>query len=410
MMLALAVAALAAANPQAVPTPVPPPAAVVVTLAEALSRARARSPFVAAARERERAADRSSTLVPRAPNPLVELRGENFGPVSTARLPRDMFATVSQAIELGGKRSARTAAAEALGSVAQSDVSAAEWTLASEVADVYVAALRARGVRATLVEQQGGVAEIVDFLARRVREGVTAESDLRKFEAEHTRLGSQIARASIALQSALVRLSAAVGEDLRAEHLAAPPAAALAGAFPEEADIARRADVRVASARVQHAEALLSVERARGVPDVTITVGYKRTSGFDTGVAGITVPIGLFDRNRLATALAGGEAAAARLDLQLVRERALAEVRARWTAVRQLADQAARIDQALVAPAGVVRTAARAAFVEGRGDVLQLVDAERVFGDAAREALELRLDAALAAVHYGLALGEDPRP
>ena len=61
-------------------------------------------------------------------------------------------------------------------------------------------------------------------------------------------------------------------------------------------------------------------------------------------------------------------------------------------------------------PASIVRTAARAAFVEGRGDVLQLVDAERVFGEAAREALEIRLDALHAAIQARIALGETPLP
>src|SRR5690606_22896665 len=98
-----------------------------------------------------------------------------------------------------------------------------EWTAAFEAAELYIDALRAREVMATLVEQRDSVAEIVAFLAERVREGVAAEADLRKFDTEHTRLISQIARASIAMQSALFRLSTILGEQIGANALRMPP-------------------------------------------------------------------------------------------------------------------------------------------------------------------------------------------
>jgi hypothetical protein len=101
---------------------------------------------------------------------------------------------------------------------------------------------------------------------------------------------------------------------------------------------------------------------------------------------------------------------AARLELALMRQRALADAQARRTAAQELVAHALRSDADLVAPAAVVRTAARASYVEGRGDVLQLVDAERVYGEATREALELRLDATLALIHATLALGETSWP
>jgi len=388
------------------------PAPSVVTLQDAIGRARMRSPLVEGARERERAASLARAVVPRTPNPLFELRGENFGPVSTTRLPRDVFATVSQPIELGGKRGARLADAAAAGSLASVDVATAEWAVTADVVETYIDALRARDVMATLLEQRQGVGELVDILAQRVREGLSAEADLRKFETEHTRLASQATRASIALQSALVLLSATVGDELRSEQLVAPrvPESALTRVALVEADILNRADVRTAVARLERAETLAALERARGVPDVTVTAGYKRTSGFDTAVAAVTVPIAFFDRNRVAIAHAAGDVSAARLDLQRVRQRALADAQVRWAAARDLSAQAARIEGDLVAPAAVVRTAARSAFIEGRGDVLQLVDAERVYGEASREALELRLDATLATIHARLALGETTVP
>lgn len=421
MFLVIAIAAAAIATPSP----------GVVTLADALARARERSPLVDAARARERASTLAADAVPRAPNPFVELRGENMGPVSRDRLNRDVFATVSQPIELGGKRGARVADATAATHQAEADVSSAQWRLDFEITGLYVDAVRARDVLAALVEQRQSVEELAGMLDRRVQEGVGVEADLRRFHTERTRLTSQIARTTITLESSLVRLSAAIGVTVRPDQLVAPlspsdepassPTSSSASAGPPIASdaalapmppeaVEKRADVRAAVARVERAEAQARIERARGIADVTVVGGYKRTSGFDTAVAGIIVPLGLFDRNRHGVARAAGEVSAARLELQFTRQQALADAEARWSAARRLGDQASRGARELLDSASVVRTAARAAFIEGRGDLLQLVDAERVFGEAAREAAELRLDAALALIHARLAIGETPLP
>ncbi len=383
----------------------------VVTLQDAMAKARGRSPLVEAAGARVRASAVARTVVSPTLTPVVELRAENLGPSAT-QVPRDIFATISQPIELGGKRRARQNTANATHDLADAEVSGAEWALAYDVSELYIDALRAREVMATLTEQHRSVGDIVHLLTQRVHEGVSAEADLRKFETEHTRLASQIARASVALQSTLFRLSAMIGEELRPEHLAVPMVRqTLPGPIElTEAHISNRADVRTAAHRLKQAETVAALERARGIPEVLVTGGYKRTSGVDTGVAAVTVPIGIFDRNRVAAAEAAGEVGAARLELTSARQRALADAQARWTAAQELAAQALRSDADLVAPAAIVRTAARSAFVEGRGDVLQLVDAERVYGEASREALELRLDATLALIHARLALGVTPLP
>lgn len=390
------------------PAPAKTPVADVITLEAALSRARARSPLVDAARERQRGAEIAQSMVTRAPNPFVELRGENFGP-SAERLPRDVFATVSQPIELGGKRAARHSIATSSSALATAEVSAAEWLLTLDVVDAYLAAVQARDVRAILVEQQQSVAEIVLLLQQRVREGLSAEADQRKFETEHTRLASSIARTAVGLESALIRLGTMVGEPLTPGQVSAPVVPPPAHAeVVTDPDVQGRADVLAARRRLERAESLLALERARGVPDVTVTAGYKRTGGSDTGVAAVTFPIAFFDRNRPAVAQATGEVAAARADLRAVTQWAVTDARSRLMAARRLAEQAARSDADLVRPASIVRNAARAAFAEGRGDVLQLVDAERVYGEAMREALELRLDALHATIQARIAFGETP--
>jgi outer membrane protein TolC len=75
-----------------------------------------------------------------------------------------------------------------------------------------------------------------------------------------------------------------------------------------------------------------------------------------------------------------------------------------------LSTQAGRVAIDLVEPAVIAQRAARAAFREGTGDALALVDADRVYLDTQREALAVQLDAAAASIRARVALGEDPLP
>jgi outer membrane protein TolC len=89
---------------------------------------------------------------------------------------------------------------------------------------------------------------------------------------------------------------------------------------------------------------------------------------------------------------------------------ARAEIEQALLAARMLSEHAARVARDLVHPAIVAQRAARAAFREGTGDALALVDADRVYLDTQREALAVQLDAAAASILARLALGEDPLP
>jgi outer membrane protein, heavy metal efflux system len=152
---------------------------------------------------------------------------------------------------------------------------------------------------------------------------------------------------------------------------------------------------------------VLALERARRVPDLNVAGGYKRTAGADTAVAGIMIAIPLFDTNRRAVALAAGDKAATSFDQAGAEARALADARVVFEAAAALGERAANVDEELLKPAELVRTAARSAFREGATDILALVDAERVYVDARREAVQLKLDAIAAALEARLLLGEE---
>jgi len=386
-------------------------AAEPLTLGRAIAIARERSPRLAAAAALVHGAEGAARAAGRLPNPAVELRTENWQPHGGGPLP-DHFALLSIPLPVGGRLGAERALADAELGVAGEDRRETSRRMLLDVAARFVGTVGARGLVATLREQRDGLDEAVRILGRRVDEGVAPGSDLAKIEAELGRLDLAAARAALAMQQAADELAVALGAASPVEPatLVEPAPLPLPAGDPAtlvaEA-LERRPDIAAARARLARARRALALERSRAVPDISVEGGWKRTDGENTGVFALAVPLPLSDRNQGAIARAAGEAEAAARELAAVEAEGRAEARSALAAAVALAARAAGAEHALVAPADVVRRAARSALREGGGDVLRLVDAERVATDARREALELRLEAVLAAIRARVALGEE---
>jgi cobalt-zinc-cadmium efflux system outer membrane protein len=161
---------------------------------------------------------------------------------------------------------------------------------------------------------------------------------------------------------------------------------------------------------VERARSVTALERARRTPDPAVTAGYKRTAGQNTTVFGVGIAVPLFERNGQAVARATAEERAAARELEALTLRATADAASLLDAAAALAARAARAEEDLLVPADGVRSAARATFREGAADMLRLIDAERVYADVRRAALDLELDAYLAAIEARFALGQEDIP
>ena len=391
----------------------PPP----LSLTSAVERA-VQSASYQAALARTEAAVGALDQARRLPNPSLEVREENWqlnDHSGDDHLDLDVFATLTQPIELPGKRAARSAAAAASLDAAQAERSLTARDLVMETTRVYLSALGARELRHSLGEQREAMQTLVTAMQRRVQEGHTAEADLMKLRSESARLDLQLAEASRELRRQTAALAVLMQDpgpvDAARLHeplpLEPPPAEAAAG---DALDVGRLAEIRAARARREQAQQELQLERARRFPDPNVTAGYKRTAGLDTVVAGVSVPIPVFDRNSGNVTRAAAEERAAALDLDVLSRRAAANTAAQLAAARDLAARARTADVDLLEPARVVRDAARSAFREGAADVLRLVDAERVYAEAQRETLDLKHEAYAQALAAHLLLNEEFRP
>jgi cobalt-zinc-cadmium efflux system outer membrane protein len=406
-MLALALAASLAASAAA---QAPPP----LTLAQAVAQARASSPLRGSAERLAEGTATAARLAGRLLNPVVDVRGENWTPGSAAQLPLDVFAVVSQQVELGGKRPARMGLAAADRDVAGRSLSSVDRMVALRTIQLYVQALRARGLLDTLTANHEGLTTLTTTMRRRVEEGRSSESDLLRFATESARMDIDMARARLELGRSLNALTFVIGATgpITADRLIEPAPVAPPRPAPDTLaqQAAKHPDAQLAKAHWERARQSAALERARGVPDAIVSAGYKRTGGFNSLVAGVALAVPIFDRNRSAAARASGEEHAAAAEHDAVVRRLTADTAALLETAQALADRSTRAVSDLLEPAAVVRSAALAAFREGATDVLRLIDAERVYGDVRRTALELRLEALVAALEARFAIGEETIP
>ena len=410
-------AAPAPASPQAVAAGSP----ATITVEQAVSTVLARSPSRQSAQAKRDAAQEAAESAGAWPNPSIEIRSENWTFGSWAWTPPpepgsppglDFFTVLTQPVELGGQRGKRIGIAQAEHAAAEAAMAQVDRALVMETVRYFMDAVRSREWLQALDSNREGLDTLLRAMTSRVREGYAAEADLAKFQAESARVQTQLLRARLELARSLAQLGSLMQEPvpLRAEQLAEPVLRPIPAG--NAAELAARAaaaspDVLAAKARSARAAQALSLERARRVPDLNVAGGYKRTAGFDTAVAGLMIAIPLFDRNKQAVALAAGDHAAALSDVAAAEARARADAHVVFDAAATLVERAARVDDDLLKPAELVRTAARSAFREGATDILLLVDAERVYVDARREAVQLKLDAVAAALEARLLLGEE---
>jgi outer membrane protein TolC len=389
---------------QAVPT------VETLTLAEAVALARVRSPSAAAARVQAEGAERAAQLAGRLPDPLFELKMENWRPGAddvSETTALDVFAVVSQPLDLftrGGRKAEARGESEEAAAVRLR----AEQEVQLDTVRRYLQTWRGRELVSTLEAHTDNLDAIVSAMERRVAEGYAAEADLLRFRAEAARAANLLVRMRIEQELAEADLAFLVGRDVAALRLEAPdlpqPPEGEPSALADEA-LVRRPDVAAARARLARLRGTMSFESGRLYPALAATGGYKRTTGLDTAVIGLLATVPVFDRNGRAMARAEADALAAELELEATIARARAEAEILVRGARELRGRLVRLDEDLVRPAQQARVSALAAFREGAIDILRVVDAERTNSEARREALDLTVEAFLATSRARLAAG-----
>ncbi|HXC44713.1 MAG TPA: TolC family protein [Candidatus Dormibacteraeota bacterium] len=324
-------------------------------------------------------------------NPIFQFENENLHPGQTYSRDVDTYAFFTQPIDVLGKRKERIEVAERAVGRTEADYELAQRQVVQSVKLAYWAARGAQENRDLLNATVANFQRIVDYNSAQLSVGAISEQDLLRVQLEGERLNITARLAGIEVTRTRVELLRQTGQIDFAEVVLTEPLDA------EKTDLDtlelqqvldQRAEVKVARAALQEAEANSRLQDVSARPDLDLIYGFKRTqlvdatTGVNTAVAGVRMTLPIMDRNQGNRAAAGAEV---RRQQQLL-EAAEASVRADYYSALQEYElrrtEVVETLQPLRQHAANISQIAQAAYIQGGTDLLRLLDAERARLDA----------------------------
>lgn len=366
-----------------------------VSLDEAVRLLHENSPELALARARVREAGGEARQARAYANPSVTATHERVSRDASER--SETYVNVSQRLEWPGRRGARVRAGDRAVDAARARFLADSARLVFEVRRAYLRAAAA-AERLRVLEE---VSAVFRSASERADERFAA-GDVSRYARDRIRL--ERIRYERSLASARVEARAArsaLGALILPDGGGSPATEGLPATLPPELDdpgagtgvVDRHPAVAAARSRADVARAEADLARALGMPDPTVTGGYKtQGDGFEGVFLGVSLPVPLLDRKAGAVDAAEGRLEGEEHRLDLVRrtvERDLSRAAARYRAVRAHAGLAG--DRIAEDGAGLLESA-RVAYREGEMELIELLDAAGARRDAGVLAAEIRAD------------------
>ena len=236
-------------------------------------------------------------------NPELDIETEDIGASRAGGLQRFTTIRLSQVIELGGKRQARTRVAALAQDIAGQDYAAKRLAVLARVANLFTDVLAAQE-RTRLSAEGVQLAETVaTAVGKRVLAGKAPPIEETKSRLTLSSARIELVQAQRELTATRKQLSLLWGD---AEPLfnRALGDMATTVTLPSLALLEQRVRDNPLAARSQknvaQRQALLQVEQSKRVPDITLKAGVRRFSqtGENTSLLGIAIPLPLFDRNQ----------------------------------------------------------------------------------------------------------------
>ena len=385
-------------------------AAEPLSLAKAIELALEGNPEVAAAKRQWEATEGQVLQGRSRPNPELAYSLED-----TRSKTRTQSWQLNLPVELGGKRAARTKAAEKTREQAQAQLAELQATVRANVAAAYFDVLTAQE-RLVLARDSAALAKSsTDTVSKRVAAGKVSPVEESKARVAEAGVRVELAQAASEQRNALSRLFALLGRidapytvlEGKAENLPSVPS--LADLQPL---ISSAPGVVLARIEVDRRKALTALEQSKRVPDVTVSVGMQRSNETQRNVLlfGVSVPLPIFDRNQgnLLEALKLEDKA--RDELQAATVRMHSEVAQARERLSTITAEVQSLQQDVLPGAKSAYDAATIGFENGKFNFLEVLDAQRTYFTAKSQYLKALGEAHRAAADIDRLLGASMVP
>lgn len=383
------------AQAQSSPSPAQVAASETLTLNEALAQAGAIAPSNEVATLGIAAAEAGRAVAALRPNPTLNADVENVIGTGPYKGINEAETTIGFALplELGGKRPARIAVADAQTVRARIDAVIARADLRLQVTQAYIEAVAAERRLAIAQDQLGVTRENLRIARDRVEAGANSPIDQQRAALLAANAEAELERAQRSAEASRLALGQFVGASIpggldqpwfdRIESIRRGPA------VPANAD--GTLALAASGADVATADAQFRLARSQRIPDLTVSAGTRRlqASGDMAMVFGVSVPLPVFNNGRAAVS----QAAALRNQSEAKRRLARFEAERAITAARADRDRAAagvRTSGPALSAAQEAARIARIGYGEGKFDQLVLLEAEQALLDARTAAIDAR--------------------
>ena len=390
---ALLAAVSCVAVAQAQETPAAVAGALPYTLDQAVAAAGGSAPAAEAAQANVEAARAARTVAGLRPNPTVQTQVENIagsGPYSGVG-SAESTVSVAIPIELGGKRSARIAVANAQTNRALLVSAITQADIRLQVTQLYVEAVAAERRVETARDQSRIAGDAANAASVRVKAGRASPIEEQRANVAKINADAELIRTIRLAQASRANLARRIGQSVdgpldtawleRLPHGYGPDVPPTAAGTLALA--AADADLAVADANVRLA-------RLQRVPDLEAGPGVRRLSATnDTAlIFTVTMPIPIFNSGRAAVT----QARAQRNQVEAQKRMTALDIEQAITDAQAAASNAAVTAQTATGPAlEAAREAARIARIgyrEGKFSQLDLLDAERTLAQTRLAAID----------------------
>lgn len=379
-----------------------------LTLDQALDMARTRAPVILSARARiEEARGRlKGASIRFQQNPSI---GAEAGPrLSSPNNSTEASLALTQELELGGRRKARIAGAEAGVARETADSGEATRRLLREVASSFSRALGAQERVRLLTAAEALAQEFFDIAERRYLAGDVAilEVNLSRTALARAKAERRVAAADLSTELGELRVllgmktgeSLAVAGDLH-EH----------GVYDQEALLARsleeRPDFQALQAELREAEADVRLGEGFKWPDLGVGARYERDTGDNIyqGVVKFTLPV--FSRGQELRAVGTARASRVRLEMEALRNAVQHEIASSFEAYQGRVEASSELERGALPSLGDNENLAKRSYEEGEIGIAELLLIRRETLDTRLAYVSSLLDGKLAEVELQFRAG-----
>jgi len=382
-----------------------------LSLTSVLGEVRRISPSVRAAGLEARALGAEADQAGRRLNPSLSIELEDFagnGALSGFNQTETTFA-LQQTFRLGGKRQLSERAARARQAVASAQCAAILREAELEAAILYAELVAAAQLR-DLAEDSASLADtLASTVERRVDAGAAAPPELARARAVAAALRASVSTAQADVDR--LRYSLALLWGSAEPVFATPQRSPTRPTLVAETETLSHPALDAADAAISARNAERDLARSAAIPDLTVSAGFRRfeETGDEAFIAGVSIPLPLFDRGRDAARAVSIRGQAASLSRVATEQRLMAQQRSA-IAIRRAAQT--RLDiltsDALPAAEEAYGAAVRG-YQIGRFDLTTTLNARAVLletrlavidADLALQSADLRLRALISAAPF----------